>query len=235
MTTAQAELVLDPVEQTIQQECQALVLALDESIVSITDDTSYQAVCQRLKNAAANIKAIEGHIAPIKEKRYAEWKRVTGIESRLTAPFVAVKTRDSRLVGQYQAQKQREAQEETRRQQQLAEERAKKDREAAAEQLAVEGRTAEGVALLETQEAIPEPSYIAPSTPRVSGISAPRTRYTAEVTNLKELVAAVAAGKASLGFLEVNQSNLNKAAEIEKDAFSVPGCKVRKGFSSSVR
>jgi putative sterol carrier protein len=219
----------------IQEQCSALVVALDESIVTITDDSSFQAVCQRLKNAAANIKAIEEHIEPIKKQRYNEWKRVTAVETRLTQPFVTSKARDSRLVGAYMAEVARKAAEETRRQQTIAEEAARKQREAQAEQLAAEGRVAEGVAVLENTEAIPEPCFVAPAVPKVSGVSVPRTRYTVEVVNLKELVAAVAAGKASLGFLEVNQSNLNKSAEIEKDAFSVPGCKVHKGYSSSVR
>jgi len=232
---AQAELLTDPAEQTIETECQALVVALDNSIVKITDDSSYQAVCQRLKNASANIKVIESYLKPLKEQRYAAWKRLTTLEAKLTGPLQDIKTRDSRLVGAYQLEQQRKAQEEQRKAQLAAEEAAAAARVAQAEQLATEGRVAEGLALLDGPEAIPEAVYIAPTTPKVQGVSAPRLTYAVEVYSLTELVKAVADGRAPLGVLEANQSALNKMASALKTGFAMPGCKLTTTASSSTR
>jgi hypothetical protein len=232
---AQAELLTDPEEQTVAADCQALIIALDTSIVSITDDSSYQAVCSRLKNASANIKAIEAYLKPLKERRYAAWKRLTTLEAKLTEPLQAIKTRDSRLVGAYQLEQQRKAQEEQRKAQLLAEQAATEARARQAEQLATEGRVAEGVALLDAPEVIPEPVYVAPTTPKVQGVSAPRLTYSVEVISLTELVKAVVEGRAPLGCVIPDQSALNKMASALKNGFSLPGCKLKVTAASSTR
>lgn len=231
MSTAVA--VPETEDHLLVEECRALVVALDNSITVITDDTSYQSVCMRLKNASANIKAIEEHLEPMIEARHKAHKRLTELRARLTSPHQEIKTRDSRLVGTYQADQQRRALEETRRQQAEADKKAAEERSAQAEQLATEGRVEEGVAMLEQTEVIPEPVYVAPSTPKVSGISAPRYTYSVELLDFKALVKAVAEGKALIGLLTFNQSAANNLAKVEKDNFSVPGCKVHKTASSS--
>ena len=71
-------------------------------------------------------------------------------------------------------------------------------------------------------------------TTRASG-QVSKTTYSATVTNLLELVKAVAAGKAPLQAIKANESYLNKKANLEKEGFSVPGCKLNRTEGTSFR
>ena len=62
-----------------------------------------------------------------------------------------------------------------------------------------------------------------------------KTTYSATVTNLLELVKAVAAGKAPLQAIKADESYLNKKASLEKEGFSVPGCKLNRTEGTSFR
>ena len=62
-----------------------------------------------------------------------------------------------------------------------------------------------------------------------------KTTYSATVTNLLELVKAIAAGKAPLQAIKANESYLNKKANLEKEGFSVPGCKLNRTEGTSFR
>lgn len=75
-----------------------------------------------------------------------------------------------------------------------------------------------------------------PATPEVTkqGVSS-RETYSAECVSLKELVQAAAKDDIYLGLLQANGPALNKMATINKDDFHIPGCKLIKGFSSTVR
>lgn len=62
-----------------------------------------------------------------------------------------------------------------------------------------------------------------------------RTYYSAEVTNLRDLVKAVADGKAPIQALQANQSFINNQADQFKEGFDMPGCELRKRSSTSFR
>lgn len=66
-----------------------------------------------------------------------------------------------------------------------------------------------------------------------SGVSS-REVFSVEVFDIKDLVKAAALDPRFLAFLTFDQSALNKEAATHKENFSVPGCKLIKGFSSTV-
>lgn len=91
--------------------------------------------------------------------------------------------------------------------------------EAAALEQAGDGETA--AAVLAAPAFVPP--VIAPrAAPKVAGVSM-RDNWSAQVTDLRALVKAVAAGQADLGLLLPNQPALNARAKAEKAHLAVPG------------
>jgi len=62
-----------------------------------------------------------------------------------------------------------------------------------------------------------------------------RETFSAELVDLKELVKAANYDPRFLSFLKLDESALNKEAANHKDNFNVPGCKLVRGYSSTVR
>lgn len=68
---------------------------------------------------------------------------------------------------------------------------------------------------------------VAPTFQKAAGF-APRWNYSAEFINLEELVKAVTSNPHFIGFLSFNEPEIDALARRTKDAFSLPGCKLRK-------
>lgn len=66
-----------------------------------------------------------------------------------------------------------------------------------------------------------------------SGVSS-REVFSVDVFDIKDLVKAAALDPRFLAFLTFDQSALNKEAATHKENFNVPGCKLIRGFSSTV-
>jgi hypothetical protein len=109
----------------------------------------------------------------------------------------------------------------------IAEEAARREAEEAqiraAESLQAEGMTAAAEAVLDAPVVIPRIEVQAPD--KADGVSY-RDVWSAECTCLSELVKAVAAGKAPLYFLKIDEPALGQWARISKGTKSYPGVKV---------
>ena len=239
-TTETVVQVLDISDETLQDfgaeyAEKALVLQKELALERIPDDATYQRVATAGLNAAANIKAIEGYINPLKERRYAAWKRVCNVLSEKLAPFEAVKKKASQLVAKYQYEQEqaRLAAEEAERKR-IAEEE-EKNRAVQAEQLASEGRVEEGLAVLESPTVTTAPVVSSVGAPKVKGVGTAAERYKGVVTDLHALVKAVADGKVPILVLQVDQSWLNKQATQMKQLLNYPGVRVERDFSTSFR
>lgn len=95
-------------------------------------------------------------------------------------------------------------------------------------------------AILEEETVIEEPlsplpSVIQASAPTRFAGSTGRKTYSAKVTDLMELVKAVAEGKAPLQALSANQSFIDAQARAYKEGFSLPGCKLDTATGTSFR
>ncbi len=69
---------------------------------------------------------------------------------------------------------------------------------------------------------------------KTEGISK-RTTWKAEVTNLRELVEAVADGRADIEFLQADMSSLNAAAKAQRGAALIPGVRIYEEVGLVVR
>jgi len=116
------------------------------------------------------------------------------------------------------------------KQKRIAEERAKAEAAAAKEREKLEARAAKAEASgkddraeeLRTKAMTVQTAAPVTAAPISTGVT-PRENWTSEVTSLKELVEAVASGKAPLEAIEANTTYLNKMAREKKGAASMPG------------
>lgn len=236
MSTQATPIERDPLEVECDEYVTTAALVVQEkaAIVKISDDVTYQKVCTIAQDAASNIKKIETHLNPQREAAYARWKKICGIRERLITPFEDAKKWASRLIGTYQYEQEQERQRKENEEQARVLKEAEELQAQQATQLADEGRVDEGLAVLD-QTPILAPVAASRAIPKVSGIGTARVTYKAEVTNLKLLVAAIAAGTVPINVIEVDQSALNKLADLYKDTFEVPGCKLVKSTTTSIR
>src|SRR5208337_3499399 len=102
---------------------------------------------------------------------------------------------------------------------------AEANQAAQANQLADEGRTEDGLALLE-QTPVTAPVVAQKTVPAVKGIGNVKFDHRCKVNNLRELVNAIAAGKAPLQAVVADQRFLDHQADDYRDAFQMPGCEL---------
>jgi hypothetical protein len=120
-------------------------------------------------------------------------------------------------------------QDEERKRQELearAAQEARKERErleAQAAKLTAQGKTEKAEVKAAQAAAVVAP-MIAPTTPKLAGIST-RTTYRAEVYSLMELVKAVAACTVPINALQPDQAFLNNQARAMKETLAYPGVK----------
>jgi len=227
-------------EQTLdtfgsEYPAKALVLQQVVAIEKIVNEGQFQQVATAGLEAAANIKALEAYVNPIKERAYARWKRITTVLSEKTAPFLEVKTKSSRLIGAYQhAVEQQRMAEEAAQRARLMEEEARL-RAQQAEQLAAEGRIEDGVALLESPVMTTAPVAATTQAPKAQGVTNAAEKWSAEVVDLMTLVKAVAEGKVPLFALQADMTFLNSQARSMKQLLAYPGVEARREFKSSFR
>ena len=235
--------------RALQREfSQVIVAAKELTKVDSQDDAEKASQFGRLlqvgqKETEAYFKSIKLQIDAIKAPVLAAEKvDVLAIEIE--------KKRIGILLTTYNEKVERERQEEERKAREAYEAQQKKEREeqeriAREEQLAraIEAEEAgdleQANAVLEEEVVVPEPVSApvviqAASPAKVAG-TVGSTKYGAKVTNLMELVKAVAAGKAPIQALEANLTFIGQQARSFKEGFNLPGCELTKEKATSFR
>ncbi len=138
-------------------------------------------------------------------------------EKKINSAMITYTTEQERIQREQEEKLRRQAEAEERRKREAFEERARKATEA--------GKTGKAEELrqkaAEVQVVAPT---LAPTVQKVAGLSF-RENWSAEVTDLKALVKAVAEGKAPLNFLIPNSTTLNAQARATKDSLPFSGVK----------
>lgn len=190
--------------------------------ITIADQQSYSLAASLLLDISALAKRIQDHHKPIKDAAYAAHKAAVSAEKRLLDPLEDAKAILKRGIAAWEAEQERirrelelKAQEEARRQ----EEEMRLELALQAEALGADAATTDEI--LATPVPVVAP-VIAPTFERQSGISTSQ-RWRAEVTDLKALCRAVAAGQASIEFVQPNLVALNALARAMKSTLNVPG------------
>lgn len=213
------------IEPTKEVALRALTWPEQARALVIATDADFTLAGEMLRGVKALAGEIDSVFGPLKKKANESHRAICDEEAKAKAPLSEAERIVKRSMAQYH-----EAQERARRieQQRLEAEvrRQEEDRRLAeATELEAEGRHEEA------EEAISAPATytaapVAPPPPKVQGVSF-REAWSAEVTDLKALVAAVAEGKAQAGLVMANQQALDQLARALKATMAVPGVKVR--------
>lgn len=253
----------------MSQELQTRALTLVEQAKAlvVTDQQSYNAAVQLAEGCGALIDKAEETLRPSVTKAHAAWKSMLGVLQGITEPAGEAKKlaggkaatwkRDEERKAKEEAARReeaarqehlrqlREAEEERRRLQVLADlESAEAAKAAAAKVMAdmayasQQGASqAELQAIAETpidvpppvQVYVPPPMFVPPPPPpkpaSVGGESS-RVTYKAEVMDEWALIKAVAAGTVDRSVLTVNLPVLNKLVAVTKERTNIPGVRV---------
>jgi len=232
------EAMATAVEPTVDNEIKTEALALIEQAraIKVTNAAEYQQACDFGRELAGRIKRAEIYFENLIEPARTAWKRLTTARDAILTPMEQAKKHVSQLAANWQLEERKRAEAEAE-QERIKAVRAEEDRRLqAAEALAAEGRQAEAEQLL-VEEAIPMPivANVSQNVPKVSGVSTARLYFGIEVTSLKLLVEAAAAGKIPLECLKADESFLKKQAAAFKGKLAYPGVRVTQTAGTSFR
>jgi hypothetical protein len=198
-----------------------------ETAEQAEEATQYGQVLQNgTKEMEVFFKGVKSQIDSIKAPVLAAEKEDVG-------PLNKEKARLGGLLTTYQAAERRKREEEERIAREAAEKQAEEETLQRAIELAAAGEEEAADAVLE-EPIIAAPVVIPASAPKPTG-SVTRKNYDIEVTDLKALVAAVAAGKLPLLCISANESFIRNQAKAMKEAFSMEGVKLVVTESTSFR
>lgn len=207
--------------------------------MTITDRESYVNAGQLLTSVKYFRAQIANWFAPhvegaMETKRRAEAARKALVDeqARMEAPLVAAEQSLKRSLLAWDARQEEIRQEQERQAQAEAKRRAEEATLAAAAALEIEANATGDTAMLqEAQDILEQPIdtpnvFVAPSMPKVQGVSYRDNWKAHEIVDVKALAAAVAAGTVPSTFVVPNMVALNQFARATKGTQHIPGVKV---------
>jgi len=208
-------------EQTIKQE--ALTVVQKAQIVKIVDQESYEgAVALLLDQIKPFRKRWAEYWSQPKEAAYRAYKSILAKFQEGDEPLEKAENQVKAAISAW-------TQEQERRRQQLQREAEEAARKAQEEELARAAAVAEesGATEEEVEQMIAQaPQVVAapiqPTYEKASGVST-RELWSARVTDIKKLCAAVAKGTVPVSYVEPNMVALNQRAKADKNTLNVPG------------
>lgn len=208
-----------------EKEIAEKVIAIKEraDAIQVIDQASYDAA-DELNNAARDEKkAFHEFFDPIDESSKKQRQAVIAQGKAIDDPLdYVIKVTAQKQGAWFRAEQARKA-EEKRVAEEVERKLAEDARLKEAEELSAAGLTEAADAVLEAPVVIKKVEVDEPI--KAQGTSY-RTNYSAECVSLIELVKAVAAGKAPIIYLMVNQTAVNGWAKSTKGTDSVPGLRV---------
>lgn len=178
-------------------------------------------------------KDCEAFFKPIKQSIDAIKAPVLAAENTFKNALEAEKKNLGNLITVYNRELDRQRAEEERQQREVAEQQAREEVLNRAVELDVSGDTEGAAALLE--EPVMAPVVIQQKAPAKMSGQVSTTRYSCIVDNVKALMQAVLEGKAPMACFTVDQSFLNKKADLDKDGFNLPGCRLHRESGTHFR
>ena len=218
----------------LRQEYSAVVAGSKKLTVITTGEEAEEATkFGRLLQTAA--KETEAFFKTVKSQIDDIKKPVLQAEKDDTGPYNTEKARLGSLLTVYQAEERRKRDEAERVAREEAQKAAEEEAIQRALDLAAAGEDEAANAALE-EPVVAAPVVIPATAPKPTG-SVARKNYTAKVTDLKALVAAVAAGRVPLMAIVPNDSFLGQQAKAMKESFEgfYPGVALEVTESTSFR
>ena len=196
--------------------------------VNIVDQDSYDEAAILITKIVSLRKQVVAHHKPVKEAANKAHKEACAAERRMLTPLSQAETTISNALLKWDREQKALQEAEQKRLQDEARKREEEARLEIAAQAESEGAPDEVVQeILDTPTIVPSTVIAAPTYAKASGLST-RILYSAEVTNIRVLCAAIAAGTAAETLVQPNEVALNGLARCMKDSFRVPGCKLVK-------
>ncbi len=231
-------MTLDPI---IIEQPETTALAILPSLshaahlLVIRDQTTHGEALELIVECKRRERIVEDTLKESIDASNKAHKSMTGLRSKLLAPFQTVRAQLEVKRQQYEREEaDRRAAEERRL---AAEQRQRDEARALAEaQSAIEEGDEEAAeAILEEAEQAPPPVVrVEPQLAKVEGTAIPR-RYRCEVDSLQQLIRYVAANPQWTHLLEPAMPALNGLARSQREALSIPGVRVVAESSVSVR
>ena len=201
-------------------------VVLEAKAVTVTDAESCEKATQAGRVLQASGREVEEFYRPVKQQIDSLKKPVLADEA---ADFAAIDTEKKRLGAEITEFNRKQAAiraEEERVAREAAEKQAREELLARAVELEASGDHEQAEAVLD-EEVVTSVVIQNTAPPRAAG-QVSKVAYSMEITNLAELVKAVAAGKAPVLAVVADEAWLNAKARLDKEAYSVPGTKLMK-------
>ena len=181
----------------------------------------------------ASTKEVELFYKPLKQQVDAFKAPLLQHEKEFAGPVEAEKRRLGALITTYNQEQERKRQEAERVAREAAEQAARDEALARAVELEAAGEKEAAEQLL-NEPIQAAPVVIQQEAPTRMAGQVGKTTYKCVVTDVKALLKAVANGQAPMCFV-IDQGWLDKKAALDKDGFSLPGCRLDKQVSTHFR
>lgn len=209
--------------ETVELQQASSTTLTEAKAFKIAAAPQYQEAGERLKAIMALKKKIADTFDPHIERAHKAHKELVAEKKSHETPLLEAEGHIKRAMLGYQQDQERIRREaEAKVQEEARKEREKLEARAAA--AAAKGKTEKAEALQVAAASVVTP-IIAPTTPKVAGIST-RTTYKATVVDKLALIQAIAAGNVPLNAVDVNMPFLHSQARAWKETLSYPGVKV---------
>lgn len=232
------EVVL-PDENVIQGKVSLIVS--EANAIQITSQAHFVRAVEFKKAIKVKINEVKTDYKEAKEAADRSHKKVCELERKALSRLLEADQIIDKMIKDYhlEQEKVRRAEEEAARK--VAEEEAKRQAEEDALSHAIElesmGEVEEAKEVLAqpiVSNVVPMVPVVQRAVPKVAGFSLTE-KFSAEVTDLKALILAVAKGLAPVGCLKADESFLNKQAAAWKEEMKYPGVKVVRSLKSNTR
>lgn len=206
-------------------EEKALTLPEQARAMIIRDQATYETASEKLLGVAELRKEIAAHWAPLKQAAHESHHRICTAEKTMLAPVEAAEAILKRGIGTYRMEQERLRLDAERIAREVAERAAAEALEASIEAAEAEGASPEEVRAIIEQPRPASVVYVAPTVLHVKGVSMADS-WKAQVTNLLELVKAVAEGRAPVNLVMPNETALGQIARATKGSMAIPGVRI---------
>lgn len=202
--------------------------------ITVVDQQTAEQATEYGRLLQASTKVVEEYFKPIKKAIDELKKPVLEAEHADLDAINAQKLRLGIETTKYNAEREkiRQAAE------QVAREAAEKQQREEALERAIEleqaGEAEQAEAVLEEVQHAPIVAFQATAAPRVRG-QVTTTTYKCEVLDERKLIEAALKDRTLLAAIKIDTAWLDSKARLEKDAFSVPGCKLKKESGTHYR
>jgi len=226
--------IIEPSTDKVAEQGGTLVASARD--LTVDDEESHaeaQIMLQDIK--AVHTKIVKEIFEEPRTLAHRTWKSFVAAEKKLTDPLDFSRKLLVGKITSYERLEQQRAEEEARRLEELLRKEQEEVAQEAAEAAQEAGYEVEAQEILDSAKHAPEP-VVQPQArvSKVSGVTS-MTRWSAEVTDLIDLVRYVAENPQWIGLLQPDMKQLNALARAQRKAMALPGVRAVSTSHKSVR